>query len=303
MQLEGIYVPIITPFAADGGIDYDAFGSVIDWQIENGVHGLIVGGSTGEFFSLSQEERVEQLKFAKGRIDGRVPLIAGVNDLLIDRCYEITASARDTGADALLVAAPPYILPGQKELLAHCLKIDRIAGLPIILYNYPGRTGINMEEEFLQRIAQNRNVCAIKESSGDIERVRMLARDYPQLQLSAGAEDQVLEFFAWGARSWVCVVANFFPRESVRFYETCVLQGDFDKGRKIMKAFLPLMNCLEKGGKFLQSVKYACELQGRPGGAVRSPLRPMKKELRREVRQIVRTAGTTLDEILREGSR
>lgn len=301
MQFEGIYVPIITPFLGDLGIDFEAYGEVIDFQIENGSHGIIVGGSTGEFFSLSHEERIRQYEFAAERIDGRVPLIAGVNDLLADSCYELTRAAKDAGADALLVAAPPYILPSQKELVAHCLKIDRIANLPIILYNYPGRTGVNMEETFLERVAQSSNVCAIKESSGDIDRIHMLAREYPQLQLSAGAEDQVLEFFAWGARSWVSVVANFFPREAVRFYEICVLDDNFVTGRKIMSAFLPLMNCLEKGGKFLQSVKYACELLGRPGGEVRPPLQPMKKELRREVFQIVQTAKFTLHDILQDG--
>jgi len=300
MQLEGIYVPIITPFADDMAIDFDAFGDVIDWQIDSGTHGIIVGGSTGEFFSLSQDERVEQFQFAAERIAGRVPLIAGVNALLVDQCYELTAAAKKAGADALLVAAPPYSLPSQKELVAHCLKIDRIANLPIILYNYPGRTGVCMEEEFLERVAQSRNVIAIKESSGDIDRIHLLAREYPQLQLSAGAEDQVLEFFAWGARSWVSVVANFFPKESVGFYETCVLNDDFVTGRKIMSALLPLMYCLEKGGKFLQSVKYACEIMGRPGGPVRSPMQPMKKELRREVLQIVQTANKTLNAILND---
>jgi 4-hydroxy-tetrahydrodipicolinate synthase len=300
MQFEGIYVPIVTPFTDALAIDYDAFGDVIDWQIENGTHGIIVGGSTGEFFSLSQEERIDQFKFAADRIAGRVPLIAGVNDLLLDRCYELTAAARDAGADALLVAAPPYSLPGQKELVAHCLKIDRIANLPIILYNYPGRTGVCMEDEFLERVAKSKNFRAIKESSGEIDRIRKLAREYPQLQLSAGAEDQVLEFFAWGARSWVSVVANFFPKEAVRFYEICVLDGDFVTGRRIMCAFLPLMYCLEKGGKFLQSVKYACEIIGRPGGPVRPPMQAMKKELRREVLQIVHTARSTLRAILDE---
>jgi len=300
MQLEGIYVPIITPFADDMAIDFDAFGDVIDWQIDSGTHGIIVGGSTGEFFSLSQDERVEQFQFAAERIAGRVPLIAGVNALLVDQCYELTAAAKKAGADALLVAAPPYSLPSQKELVAHCLKIDRIANLPIILYNYPGRTGVCMEEEFLERVAQSRNVIAIKESSGDIDRIHLLAREYPQLQLSAGAEDQVLEFFAWGARSWVSVVANFFPKESVGFYETCVLNDDFVTGRKIMSALLPLMYCLEKGGKFLQSVKYACEIMDRPGGPVRSPMQPMKKELRREVLQIVQTANKTLNAILND---
>jgi 4-hydroxy-tetrahydrodipicolinate synthase len=157
-----------------------------------------------------------------------------------------------------------------------------------------------MEEEFLERVAQSRNVIAIKESSGDIDRIHLLAREYPPLQLSAGAEDQVLEFFAWGARSWVSVVANFFPKESVGFYETCVLNDDFVTGRKIMSALLPLMYCLEKGGKFLQSVKYACEIMGRPGGPVRAPMQPMKKELRREVLQIVQTANKTLNAILND---
>lgn len=300
MRLEGIYVPIITVFNADQSIDYDAWGEVIDWQIENGTHGIIVGGSTGEFMSLTQEERIEQFRFAKERIGGRVPLIVGVNDLLPQRSYELAAAAREIGADALLVAAPPYSLPSQKELVAHCLKIDRIANLPIILYNYPGRTGINMGEDFLERVAQSGNVVAIKESSGDVDRIHLLAREYPQLQLSAGAEDQVLEFFAWGARSWVSVVANFFPRESVRFYETCVVDGDFATGRKLMSALLPLMYCLERGGKFLQSVKYACEIMNRPGGPCRPPMLPMKKELRREVFQIVRTADTTLRALLNE---
>lgn len=298
MIFEGIYVPLVTPFRPDFSIDYDAWGRVIDWQIDNGAHGIIVGGSTGEFFSLSQDERIEQYTFAKARIAGRVPLIAGINDLLVDRCYELAAAARDAGADALLVAAPPYSLPSQKELAAHCLRIDRIANLPIMLYNYPGRTGINMDEAFLTRVAQSRNVCAIKESSGDIDRIHLLAREYPQLQLSAGAEDQVLEFFAWGARSWVSVVANFFPRAAVRFYETCVVDGDFTLGRKIMSALLPLMYCLERGGKFLQSVKYACEIMNRPGGPVRPPMLPMEKELKREVFQIVSTANLTLTRLL-----
>jgi 4-hydroxy-tetrahydrodipicolinate synthase len=291
-------VPLVTPFRRDFSVDYDAWGEAIDWQVENGTHGIIVGGSTGEFFSLTREERVEQYVFAKARAAGRIPVIAGINDLLAERCYELAAAARDAGIDALLVAAPPYSLPSQKELAAHCLKIDRIANLPIMLYNYPGRTGINMEESFLERVAQNRNVCAIKESSGNVDRIHMLARDYPQLQLSAGAEDQVLEFFAWGARSWVSVVANFFPREAVRFYETCVIDGDFTAGRKIMSALLPLMYCLERGGKFLQSVKYACEIMNRPGGPVRPPMLPMEKELKREVFQIVNTANRTLTHLL-----
>lgn len=300
MIFSGIYVPIITTFQPDLSIDYEAWGAAIDWQLENGVRGIVVGGSTGEFFSLTQEERVSQLEFARDRIAGRGALIVGVNDILPERCFSLARAAREAGADALLVAAPPYSLPDQKELVSHVLQIDRIADLPIMLYNYPGRTGVNMEEEFLGRISQTGNVCAIKESSGDIDRIHLLAREYPQLQLSAGAEDQVLEFFAWGAQSWVSVIANFFPREAVRFHEICSLGGDFVTGRKMMSALLPLMYCLERGGKFLQSVKYACEIMDRPGGPVRPPMQPMKKDLKRELFQIVNTANATLRSILKD---
>ena len=302
MRFEGIYTPVITPFRDDLSIDFDAYGKILDWQADNGVHGIIIGGSTGEFFSLTQEERIEQFNFAADRIAGRLPMIAGVNDLLVERCYELTAAAREAGAGALLVAAPPYGLPSQDELAAHCLEIDRIANLPIILYNYPDRTGVSMEKAFLDRIVQNDNFLAIKESSGEIGRMQMLAREYPQLQLSAGSEDLVLEFFAWGARSWVSVVANFFPCEAVRFYQICVLEGDFVTGRKIMAALLPLMVCLEQGGKFLQSVKYACELLDRPGGPVRPPFQPMAKEHRGQLQQIVETARTRLRAILGEAN-
>ena len=300
MRFEGIYTPIITTFRDDLSIDFDAYGKVIDWQSENGCHGIIVGGSTGEFFSLTHEERIAQFSFAVGRAAGRLPVIAGVNDLLAERCYELTAAARDAGADALLVAAPPYGLPSQKELI-FALSENRPHRQPAHHVVQLSRSNRRIHgRNFLERIAQSRNFCAIKESSGDINRIHMLAREHTQLQLSAGAEDQALEFFAWGARSWVSVVANFFPREAVRFYERCVIEGDFDCGRKIMSALLPLTNCLEKGDKFLQCVKYACELLGRPGGPVRPPMKPMKKELRREVLQIVETAQSTIGAILKE---
>jgi 4-hydroxy-tetrahydrodipicolinate synthase len=295
MLFEGVYVPIITTFADDLSVDFDPWGDVIDWQVGNGTHGIIVGGSTGEFFALSKDERIEQFAFASKRIDGRVPLIAGVNALAAADCYELAVAARDAGADALLVAAPPYSLPDQDELTAHVLEIDRVAGLPILLYNYPARTGVSMERAFLDQVVHSRNVCAIKESSGDTDRIRLLARDYPQLQLSAGSEHQVLEFFAWGARSWVSVIANFMPREAVAMYETCVLGGDFAAGRKMMQALLPLMTWLEEGGRFLPSVKFACEVMGRPGGAVRPPLLPLdgaaQQELRRLLEDVRQTSG------------
>jgi len=137
MRFEGIYTPIITPFLEDGSIDWDSYAEVIDWQIENGVAGIIVGGSTGEFYALSKEERIEQFRFAAKRIGDRVELMAGVNDIRVDECLEITVAAREAGAQSLLVAAPPYSIPSEAELAHHVLKIADTSGLPIMVMPEP----------------------------------------------------------------------------------------------------------------------------------------------------------------------
>lgn len=298
MQLNGIYTPVITPFREDLAIDFNAFGQVIDRQIECGIHGIIVGGSTGEFYALTPAERAEQLQFAAARIAGRCTLIAGVNDVRTPDCHAVTAAARAAGADALLVGVPPYSLPAAHELAEHCRGIDRIAGLPIILYNYPGRSGAAMSDEFLAMARDIDNVIAIKESSGDLSRIHAIIQKYPDLQLCAGAEDLVLEFFAWGARSWVSVIANFMPRQALALHSLCVENGDFSRGRLVMRALLPLMHCLEHGGVFIQSVKLACETLGRPGGAVRLPLQPLEASKRESIARVVTEARVEVDTIL-----
>ena len=301
MRLQGIYVPVITPFKADYAIDEDAYAAVIEHLIGQGVHGIVIGGTTGENYALTPEERIWQFKFAHRLIKGRVPWVAGVNDIRTEDVCHFAEAAKQAGAEALLLAIPPYSVPNAKELALHALKVDRAANLPIILYNFPARSGGEMSHEFLERVARSANFVAIKESSGDIHRVHMLAREFPHLQLSCGADDQALEFFVWGAQSWVCAAGNFFLKESLFLYERCVLNNDFVTGRRIMKAMLPLMTVLERGGKFVQCVKYGCELVGMPAGeTVRLPLRPMKKELKRALRDALLTAQTTIRRIAKE---
>ena len=300
MRFEGIYTPLVTPFRPNGAIDWDGWAEVIEFQIARGVHGLIAGGTTGEYYAMTGEERLEQFRRLRDIAGKRLPLLAGVNALNADDCAAFAAAAREAGMDGLLVAAPPYSQPTDRELAAHCLRIDQAAGLPIILYNYPARAGAMMGEEFLARIGRNPNFCAIKESSGDIGRVHLLAREFPHIQLSCGTDDQALEYFAWGARSWVCAAANALPDEIIAIYRACAVDGDFNRGREMMKALLPMMTLLERGGKFMQCVKYACELAGIPGGDPRPPLRPMTKELRREVRETVATLKTAFREIMKE---
>ena len=204
------------------------------------------------------------------------------------------------GADAILVGSPPYAVPTEQENALNALAIDRAADLPIMLYNYPGRMGISMGEEFLDRVGRSRNFCAIKESSGDINRVHLLARDYPHIQLSCGMDDQALEFFAWGARSWVCGGSNFLPKDHIALYQACAVDGNFDKGRRIMSAMLPLMRVLEQGGKFVQCIKHGCEMAGFRAGPPRAPLKPLNKDDKRQLEQVVQVLKRTIADISAE---
>ena len=298
MNFEGIYTPVITPFNENGTIDWESYGKVIEWQIENGVAGIIIGGSTGEFYALSKEERIQQFEFAANRINGQVEFMAGVNDIRVDECLEISSVAASFGANSLLVAAPPYSLPSEEELAYHVLKIAETTGLPIMLYNYPGRTGVEMGETFLAAVAKNPLIAAIKESSGDYSRLPLLSNNYPSIELAVGSEEQVLEFAAWGAKSWVCATANFFPSECVQLLDILGNQSDFEKGSRLMSAFMPLMQALEQGGKFLQCVKLGCEQQGRPGGKVRLPLLPIEESLKQEIISVIDNTRSSLNSIL-----
>ena len=300
-KFEGIYTPIVTPLNPDGTFNHNALADQIDHLIEAGVHGIISGGSTGENYAQTVEDRLALAKFTKECIKGRLPLIVGTGAMRTPDSVALAAGARDLKADAILLGTPPYSVPTERENALNALAIDRAANLPVMLYNYPGRMGVNMGQEFLDRVGRSRNICAIKESSGDINRVHLLARDYPHIQMSCGMDDQALEFFAWGARSWVCAGSNFLPHEHVALYEACAVQGDFAKGRRIMSAMMPLMRVLEQGGKFVACVKHGTTMAGIDTGGMMPPLKPLNKDDKRSLEQVVRVLKTTIAHIQAEG--
>ena len=286
MKFEGIYTPAVTPHKPDGEIDWSVYSEVLESLIEAKVHGIIIGGSTGEYYAQTSEERTELAAYAKDVIGSRVQLIVSTGAIRTEDSVQYAKDAKAIKADAILVTSPPYALPTSQENAIHALTIDRAADLPIMLYNYPGRMSVSMDEDYLTRVSASKNVVAIKESSGDMGRVHLLAREFPNIALSCGWDDQALEFFAWGARSWVCAGSNFLPTEHVALYEACVLEKDFDKGRRIMSAMMPLMNALD-GGKFVQSIKYGCELAGLKVGDVRLPLQPLDLEEKHSLQTII----------------
>lgn len=300
MKFEGIYTPVITPHRDDGSIDRDAFVKAIEYLIASGVHGIINGGSTGEYYAQTMDERIELATLAKEVIGDRVSLIIGTGAIRLPDSIVMAETAAKIGASAILVGSPPYSVPTERENALNALAIDRAADLPIMLYNYPGRMGINMGEEFLDRVGRSRNFCSIKESSGDINRVHLLARDYPHIQMSCGMDDQALEFFAWGAQSWVCGGSNFLPAEHLALYKACVLDSNFAKGRRIMSALMPLMRVLEQGGKFIQCIKHGCEMVGLHAGPPRPPLKALNKDDKRQLEQVVRVLKQTIADIQAE---
>ena len=301
MQFEGIYTPVVTPHRDDHSIDEDGFAAVIEMLIAGGVHGLIVAGTTGEYYAQSTEERFRLMALAKEIIGTRLPLIVGTGAMRTEDSIMFAGEAKRIGADALLVATPPYAYPTGREIALHALAIDREANLPEMLYNYPGRMSVNMDEETLDRLGRSPNFCAIKESSGDPNRLHILARDYPHIALSCGMDDQALEFFAWGARSWVCAGSNFAPEAHIALHRACAIEGDFAKGRRIMSAMLPLMRVLEQGGKFVQCIKHGVTLRGIDCGPPRRPLQPLSKDDKRELAEVIRTMNRAISAIETEG--
>ena len=299
-QFNGIYTPIVTPYRDDGTVHWDALADVVDFLLAAGVHGVISGGSTGENYTQTVAERVALAQFVQARINRRCPFVVGTGAMLTDESLVLATAAREMKADAILLASPPYAVPTDRENALNALAIDKAANLPVMLYNYPHRTGTFMGPEFLDRVGRSRNFCGIKESSGDINQLHLLARDYPHIQLGCGMDDQALEFFAWGAPFWVCGGSNFLPGEHIALYDACIGRGDFATGRRIMSAMLPLMRVLEQGGKFIQTIKYGVSLNGIEAGTMRRPLTALNRDEKRNLEQVVRVLKTTIAAITAE---
>ncbi len=302
MRFDGIYTPIVTPYNADFTVNETALAQVVELLVGAGVHGIIIAGTTGEYYAQSMQERMDLMARVHEMIAGRVPSIIGTGDMRTENSIGYAKAAKALGADAILVATPPYSCPTGREIALHCLAVDRAANLPVMLYNYPGRMAVNMDEECLDRLGRSPNFAAIKESSGDINRLHMLARDYPHIGLSCGMDDQALEFFAWGARSWVCAGSNFAPEAHIALWQACAVEGDFTKGRAIMSAMLPLMRVLEQGGTFIQCIKHGLSTRGIDAGPPRRPLHPLNKDEKRSLEEVIRTMNTAIAAITGEAT-
>ena len=274
MKLSGVMPALVTPFDQDGNIDFDAFEKHLTNLRAAGVSGWVPCGSSGEYNFMSDEEREEVLKFVKDfAVEGET-LIAGTNAPHTKGVIANTAKAKELGYDAVLLATPFYTKPTDAELLNHFKTVLDAVDINLVLYSYPDKDGIEISYDVLDGLADHPRVIGIKESSGSLQRAIGIATRYEnRIQLVSGSDDIALDFMLWGAESWICGPANCMGK-AVCDLDRTYKAGDLDKAKKQMATLYKAMNILESG-KFVQKLKYGCELQGSSVGECRAPLGPL----------------------------
>jgi 4-hydroxy-tetrahydrodipicolinate synthase len=283
MKMTGIMPALVTPFNEKGEIDFKTLEKLLEYQLSKGVTGFVPLGSTGEYYTMNAAERCDVLRCVKEVVGDRALLIAGTNAGSTREVIQHTEAAKKLGYDTVLLAPPYYALPSQEELIAHYQSVLDAVDVEICLYNYPPRVGVEVGFETLDALADNPRVIGIKESSGSLLRAIEINKRYgDKYQLSCGSDDQALDFFMWGASSWICGPANFLIEPVVSFYNK-FSAGDIAGAKQEMTKMFPVMACLE-AGKFVQKVKYGCELLGFPVGDTRKPLLPLTDAEKQELK-------------------
>ena len=271
----GVHAALVTPMGPQGDVDYDKLAQFVDYLIGQGVHGLIPLGSTGEYYALTAPEREQVICATLAAAGGRVPVIAGANAGSTAEVIMFSRQAQKLGCAGVMLAAPYYSLPTADELYEHFRAVDRVIDVPVMLYNYPGRTGVDMSAEFIERLTELKSIAYVKESTGEMPRVtELIRRCGERLGVFCGCDTLALESFAVGAIGWVGGVVNVVPAEHVKLFELAVQQNDYARARDLFYAMLPLLELMEGGGKYTQYVKAACRLMGHDVGPPRQPLCP-----------------------------
>ncbi|WP_140847363.1 dihydrodipicolinate synthase family protein [Paracoccus sp. FO-3] len=283
MKLQGVMPALVTPFDAAGKIDFAAFEKLLTNLREAGVSGWVPCGSSGEYNFMSDEERDSVLQFVKNFAKPGEILIAGTNAPSTAGVIANTLRAKEMGYDAVLLATPFYTKPTQAELIRHFQAVLDATDMPIVLYSYPDKDGIELGWEVLDALADDPRVIGIKESSGSLQRAIGIATRYKdRIQLVSGSDDIALDFMLWGADAWICGPANCMAR-AVCDLDRSYRSGDLDKALEQMATLYTAMNILESG-KFVQKLKYGCEIQGMPVGECRAPLGPLTDQEKADFR-------------------
>ena len=281
LKLQGVMPALVTPFGADASIDFAAFGAHLANLRAAGCSGWVPCGSSGEYNLMSDVERDAVLRFVKDFAKPGEVLIAGTNAPSTAGVIANTLRAKEIGYDAVLLAVPFYTKPTQAEIINHFDAVIAATAMNIVLYSYPGKDGVEIEYEALDALADNPRIIGIKESSGVLQRAIGISTRYAgRVQLVSGSDDIAWDFMQWGADSWICGPANCMAKPVCEM-DAAFRKGDHARAKEVMTAIWPAMNVLESG-KFVQKLKFGCELQGTPVGECRMPFGPLTADEKAE---------------------
>ncbi|WP_042353775.1 4-hydroxy-tetrahydrodipicolinate synthase [Bacillus rubiinfantis] len=272
MTLRGAYPVLITPMTQEQEIDWGGVKNNVNYFVNQGVAGIVINGSTGEFVSLSKEEKFQMVEVVMKEVNGRIPVVVGTAAETTKETIENTKQAQAYGADCALIINPFYMKPKEEEIYFHFKQVADAVDIPIMLYNNPFTSGVDMSTELMLRIGKDcENVTRIKESSGDIRKARDLARQAKgNFEVFCGAEELVMESYFVGATGWISVAGNIVPKHVTDMFNY-FQNGEVEKAWEINDKILPLCAFLEGSGKYVQIVKRAMDLLEQAGGPARHP--------------------------------
>lgn len=287
---EGIATALITPMTNDGAIDYENFGKLVDWQIESGISALVVCGTTGEPSTLTDKEHRNAIKFVVDRSAGRVPIIAGTGSNDLAYAIDLTKHACEVGADAVLVVTPYYNKATQKGLIKMYTAIADASKKPVILYNVPSRTGVNIEPATYKVLADHPNIVAIKEANGNISKIlETFALVGDKLDIYSGNDDQIVPILSLGGKGCISVLSNVLPKETSLITKKW-FEGDVKGSAELQIKYHNLITALFSEVNPIP-VKAAMNALGFCENYLRMPLTPMDEGKEKSMLEIMRKEG------------
>lgn len=288
-MIEGSMVALVTPMTATNELDWDSLHKLVDWHLQQGTHAIVAVGTTGESATLSVSEHLEVVKRVVDQVNGRIPVIAGTGANATDEAVELTSAAKARGADACLLVTPYYNKPTQEGLFLHHRHIAKSVAIPQILYNVPGRTGVDMAVETVIRLAAVENIIAVKEATGELSRVGAILEATDGFTVLSGDDPSAVELMLLGGKGNISVTANVAPAQVANMCELA-LAGDAEQARAVDRRLAPVHAAL-----FVESnpipVKWAVAQMGLIDSGIRLPLTPLAQQYQRQVRSALSDAG------------
>ena len=286
MKIKGIYTPVVTPFRKNFEIDFGSLEEILKFLLKKKIHGIVVGGTTGEYFSLSFQERIQLFEFVKKIVGNKCQLIAGTTAINANEAIELSLIAKYLGYKCILLGSPPYSQPTQEESAQFFLNIAKKVQIPIMMYNFPEKMAFEIKEPFLKKVMSNKFFTSIKHNSSNPTMIRHFASNYPSLQIACGNDLQFLEFCSLGSKSWVGGLSNCFPQIHVEIFKDAILNKNFNRAENKLLKLKQVIDYILSISKYTQSVKFLMQELGFCSDLCRSPYLKLALKEKNNIRKL-----------------